>query len=121
MKRLALIEDNPDNRLLIEAILDGTYALDQYENGPAALAGMAAQRPDLALLDISLPQMDGIEVLKRMRADAALKEVPAIALTAHAMSGDRERFLAEGFAGYVTKPIMDDALLLEEITRCLGG
>ncbi|MCW8130659.1 MAG: response regulator [Planctomycetota bacterium] len=120
MKRIALVEDNPDNRLLIEAILDGTYDLDAYENGPDALAGMAARAPDLALVDISLPRMDGLEVLRRMRADERLKGVPAVALTAHAMNGDRERFLSAGFSDYVTKPIMDDALLLDAIRRGLG-
>lgn len=120
MKRIALVEDNPDNRLLMEAILDG-FDLDQYESGPAALAGMALKRPDLVLLDISLPGMDGIEVLARMHADAALKDIPAIALTAHAMAGDRERFLAAGFSSYVTKPIVDEGLLFKAIEACIGG
>ena len=71
------------------------------------------------LLDISLPEMDGAEVLRRIRADAQLRALPVIALTAHAMSGDREKFLGAGFNGYVTKPIVDENVLLDAIQRLL--
>ncbi|HZW08214.1 MAG TPA: response regulator, partial [Phycisphaerales bacterium] len=100
--RLALIEDNADNRLLLEAILGELYDLDEYEAGPDALAGLPRRPPDLVLLDISLPGMDGVEVLRRLRADPEFARVPVVALTAHAMAGDRERFLGLGFDGYVT-------------------
>jgi two-component system cell cycle response regulator DivK len=119
--RIAVIEDNPDNRLLLQALLDDKYDLDEYEDGPSALAGMAASPPALALLDISLPGMDGSEVLRRLRASAALAATPVIALTAHAMSGDRERFLGEGFDGYVTKPIVDEEVLYAAIAALLPG
>jgi len=115
MKRITVIEDNADNRLLVEALLDDQYELTEYENGADALEAMPACPPDLVLLDISLPEMDGVEVLQRMRADARLASVPAIALTAHAMAGDRERFLAAGFDDYVTKPIVDEDLLFTAI------
>jgi two-component system cell cycle response regulator DivK len=117
--RIAVIEDNPDNRLLLQALLADAYDLDEYEDGPSALAGMAASAPALALLDISLPGMDGSEVLRRIRATPGLDRLPVIALTAHAMSGDRERFLAEGFDGYVTKPIVDEELLYTAIRGLL--
>lgn len=117
--RLAVVEDNPDNRLLLQALLDDKYDIDEYEDGPSALAGMAASPPALALLDISLPGMDGSEVLRRLRATPALAATPVIALTAHAMSGDRERFLAEGFDGYVTKPIVDEEILYAAIAALL--
>ena len=119
--RIAVIEDNPDNRLLLQALLDDKYDLDEYEDGPSALAGMAASPPALALLDISLPGMDGSEVLRRLRASAALAATPVIALTAHAMAGDRERFLGEGFNGYVTKPIVDEEVLYAAIAALLPG
>jgi two-component system sensor histidine kinase/response regulator len=93
----------------------------EYENGFDALAGLAQALPDLVLLDISLPEMDGTEVLRRIRADAKLRDLPVIALTAHAMSGDREKYLAAGFNDYVTKPIVDEALLLEAIQRLLAN
>lgn len=119
MKRIALIEDNPDNRLLARAILEDSYEIDEYGNGPDALAGMHAVRPDLVLLDISLPGMDGSEVLRVLRRDPRLAPLPVIALTAHAMAGDRDRYLAEGFDAYVAKPIVDEQVLLGEIQRLL--
>ena len=119
MKRVAVIEDNPDNRLLVEAILDDEYELIEFDNGPQALEELPASPPDLVLLDISLPGMDGTEVLRKMRSDPRLAEVPAIALTAHAMLGDRERFLAAGFDDYVSKPLVDEDLLLNAIAAQL--
>ena len=117
--RIAIVEDNPDNRLLLQALLADLYLIDEYEDGPSALAGMTASRPDLVLLDISLPGMDGPEVLRRMRGTPALSSLPAIALTAHAMTGDRETFLALGFDGYVAKPILDEDLLFAAIRSLL--
>jgi CheY-like chemotaxis protein len=119
--RLALVEDNADNRLLVHALLDDRYALTDYETGAAALAGIAAARPELVLLDVSLPEMDGTEVLRRLRADPALAGLPVVALTAHAMAGDREKYLALGFDDYVAKPIVDEQLLFDAIARHLGG
>ena len=119
MTTIAVIEDNADNRLLLQAILDGMYDVVEYENGVDALAGLSASLPDLVLLDISLPGMDGNEILARIRADARLRALPVIALTAHAMSGDREKYLAAGFNDYITKPIVDETLLLSAIERWL--
>lgn len=121
MRRIAVVEDNPDNRLLVQAILDGTYEVVEYEDGPSALLGLRGACPDLVLLDISLPGMDGVEVLREIRDDPALAPLPVIALTAHAMAGDRERFLAAGFDAYLSKPIVDDDLLLREIEARLHG
>jgi two-component system cell cycle response regulator DivK len=119
MPVIAVVEDNADNRLLLQALLADQYALVEYENGMDALAGIAGARPDLVLLDISLPGMDGTEILQRIRADAALRTLPVIALTAHAMAGDREKFLAAGFDDYVTKPIVDENKLFSAIDRLL--
>ncbi len=115
MNTVAVVEDNADNRLLLQAILDGLYDVVEYENGVDALAGLAAKLPDLVLLDISLPGMDGNEILARIRADEQLRRLPVIALTAHAMAGDREKYLAAGFNDYITKPIVDETLLLRAI------
>ena len=120
MTTIAVVEDNADNRLLLQAILEGLYDLVEYENGTDALAGLAASLPDLVLLDISLPGMDGNEILARIRADARLRTLPVIALTAHAMSGDREKYLASGFNDYITKPIVDETILLAAIERWLA-
>lgn len=119
MKRVALVEDNPDNRLLVRVILEPLYQVTEYESGFAALDGLRQQRPDLVLLDMSLPEMDGAEVLRKIREDTNLRDLPIIALTAHAMSGDREKFLAQGFNDYVAKPILDENLLLDAIQRFL--
>ena len=121
MKKIAVVEDNPDNRLLVRVILEPLYEVTEYESGFAALDGLARERPDLVLLDISLPEMDGTEVLRRLRADAGLKDLPVIALTAHAMSGDREKYLGAGFNDYVTKPIVDETVLLGAIEKLLAG
>jgi CheY-like chemotaxis protein len=119
MRRIAVVEDNPDNRLLVRALLERRFAVSEYATGAAALEGLAAERPDLVLLDISLPGMDGLEVLRRMRADERLGHVPVIALTAHAMDADRRRFLDAGFDAYVAKPIIAEDELLGAIERLL--
>ena len=119
MKKIAVVEDNPDNRLLVQVILEPLYEVVEYETGFAALEGLPREKPDLVLLDISLPEMDGTEVLRRIRANAQLQALPVIALTAHAMSGDREKYLKAGFNGYVTKPIVDEAVLLDAIQQLL--
>lgn len=120
MKRIAVIEDNPDNRLLVRAILDDRYALTEFESGRKALAALSVDPPDLILLDISLPEMDGQEVLEKIRRMDGLSDVPVIALTAHAMVGDRERFLAVGFDEYISKPILDPDKLTTAIAALLA-
>jgi CheY-like chemotaxis protein len=119
--KVALVEDNPDNRLLVQAILEDTFEISEYETGILALEGMREDRPELVLLDISLPGMDGTEVLQRMREEDSLRSIPVIALTAHAMTGDRERFLSQGFDDYLTKPIVDDEELIRVIRALLAS
>jgi len=119
MKKIALVEDNADNRLLIQVVLADLFDVVSYENGQEALQGFAQDRPDLVLLDISLPKMDGNEVLRRIRADDAIRGLPVIALTAHAMAGDREKYIESGFDEYVTKPILDENVLISTIERTL--
>ena len=121
MKRIAIVEDNADNRLLLQAILDEQFEVLEYEDGQSALAGIKTTAPDLVLMDISLPGMDGQDVLQHLRDDPNLRRLPVIALTAHAMRGDRERFLAAGFDDYVTKPVTDEAVLLDSIGRLLSA
>ena len=119
MPKVAIVEDNADNRLLLNAILGDRFELSEYENGADALNGLEAARPDVVLLDISLPGMDGNEILQRIRGNASLQDLPVIALTAHAMAGDREKFLAAGFDDYITKPIVDETKLFTAIDRQL--
>lgn len=118
--KVAVVEDNPDNRALVQALLEDRYEISEYETGVEAVEGLPHDIPDVILLDISLPKMDGTEVLAWLRDRDDLKEVPVIALTAHAMSGDREKYLAVGFNEYVTKPILDEDVLIDAIERCLS-
>lgn len=120
MRTVVVVEDNADNRLLLRAILGDQYRLVEFENGMDALTALSKERPDLVLLDISLPGMDGTQVLRRIRDDVVLRSLPVVALTAHAMAGDREKFLAAGFDDYITKPIVDESLLLGAIERQLS-
>lgn len=119
MKKIAVVEDNPDNRMLVQALLEDRYDISEYESGVEAVDGLPDNVPDLILLDISLPEMDGTEVLAWLRERDDLRKVPVIALTAHAMAGDREKYLSIGFDDYVTKPIVDEDLLIDAIERCL--
>lgn len=93
--------------------------MNPYENGLDALEGIGRSRPDLVLLDISLPGMDGMEVLERLRRDEKLSGLPVVALTAHAMRGDRDLYLRHGFDGYISKPIVDETILIETIVDLL--
>ncbi|MCH8836962.1 MAG: response regulator [Candidatus Marinimicrobia bacterium] len=120
MKIIGLVEDNPDNRLLMQAILGDLYKVVEYESGQEALAGFARNKPDLVIMDISLPGMDGPEVLQRMRADEQLRDLPVIALTAHAMTGDHEKYIAMGFNDYLAKPIVDENILINAIKNLLA-
>jgi len=105
-KRVLIADDNAVSRELIREILEH----DQYEvieagDGGEALAKVREHRPDLALLDIQMPVMDGNAVIREIRADPRLSQLPVAALTAYAMQGDRERALAAGFNCYITNPI----------------
>ena len=110
--RIAVVEDNPDNRLLVQAILDDRFEVSEYETGTEAVEGLEEDSPDLVLLDISLPEMDGTEVLAWIRANERLAALPVIALTAHAMAGDQEKAMAAGCDDFDTKPV--------ELSRLLG-
>jgi two-component system, cell cycle response regulator DivK len=120
MRRVMIIEDNADNRLLLNAILGDAFIVTEHANGPDGLAALATELPEILLLDISLPGMDGVEVLRHIRADPASRHLPVIAFTAHAMSDDRSKFLGHGFDDYITKPIVDETILLGSISRLLA-
>ncbi len=104
-----------DTLLLVSAILEDLYEIIAYRTGAEGLAGLRRAKPDLVLLDISLPGMEGLEVLKEIRTDSVLRDLLVIALTAHAMEGDREALLAAGFNEYVVKPIIEEQRLLDAI------
>lgn len=120
IRSIAIVEDNPDNLLLLRVLLEERYTLHEYPNGAVAVEGIVSNPPDLVLMDISLPVMDGVEALHQLRA-RGLERLPIVALTAHAMVGDRERFLAEGFDYYIAKPILDRAQVVDPIEQLLAG
>jgi two-component system cell cycle response regulator DivK len=117
--RILVVEDNADNRVLIMDVLDSmNYEVIIATDGEEGVKKATAERPDLILMDISLPQMDGLDATRRIRATPELQHIPIIALTAHAMVGDRERALAAGCNDYVSKPI-DLRELANKLTRYL--
>ncbi len=104
--RILVVEDNLDNKMLIGDFLTLLgYDLIYAQDGEQAIAQAAAEQPDLILMDLSLPLLDGWEATRAIRANPDLPQMPIIALTAHAMIGDRERALAAGCNDYVSKPI----------------
>ena len=117
MTKVAVVDDNADNRLIIRTILEEQYEIVEFATGAEAIGGFRRDRPDVVVLDISLPEMDGTEVLRLIRGDSELRDLPVIALTAHAMAGDREKYLSAGFNDYISKPILDMNLLFSAIER----
>lgn len=105
-KIVLYIEDNPHNRRLVRRTLERRgYDIIEAVDGESGLAMVQELKPPLILLDIGLPKMDGMEVVGHIKADAELRDIPVIAITASAMHGDRERFLAAGCDDYLSKPI----------------
>jgi len=120
MAKILLVEDNDMNRdMLSRRLLRKGYEVVMALDGQQAVAMAAAEKPDLILMDMSLPVLDGWEATRRIKAAAETRGIPVIALTAHAMSGDREKALESGCDDYDTKPI-DLPRLLEKMTAVLG-
>src|SRR5262252_4726157 len=111
-RHILVVEDQPDNRQILRDLLGNVgYELIEAENGEEALAAVARRRPDLILMDIQLPIMDGYEATRRIRTNPGLKSVPIIAVTSYALAGDEEKARAAGCDGYVCKPYSPRDLL----------
>jgi two-component system cell cycle response regulator DivK len=111
-KRILVVEDQEDNRQILRDLLSTTdYQVVEAENGEAALAAVAKQRPDLILMDIQLPILDGYEATRRIKADPALSSIPIIAVTSYALSGDEAKARAAGCDDFVPKPYSPRQLL----------
>lgn len=118
-RKILVADDNPASRELIREVLEMSgYHVIEAADGEEALQGVRAGAPDLALLDIQMPRLDGYGVLRELRADPRFDGLKVVALTAFAMQGDRERALEAGFDGYITKPV-EIAVLRQEIRRFL--
>jgi two-component system cell cycle response regulator DivK len=110
--RILLVEDNPENRdMLSRRLIRRGYQLSFAMDGAEAVRLTQAERPELVLMDLSLPVMDGWEATRRLKSDVATQSIPIIALTAHAMVGDRERAIEAGANDYDTKPVDIERLL----------
>ena len=120
MKTILIVEDVELNRDLLVQLLEDEYRLVLANDGAAALERVAQERPDLILMDLSLPRMDGWEATRRLKADQSLSKIPVIVLSAHAMRGDEERARASGCDDFLTKPI-DETLLFQKLERHLGS
>ena len=109
--KILYIEDNPDNRMLVRRVLQAEgYTVIEAKDGPTGIRIATEQIPDLILMDINLPDVDGYEITARIKQLPGLAKVPVIALTANVMKGDREKTLAAGCDGYIQKPIDIDQL-----------
>lgn len=121
MPRIAVIDDNASVLALFRSVIDQFHDVDTYADATSALAGVKALKPDVVLLDISLGEANGVDVLHQIRAQPGLQAVPVIAVTAHTQRVERARFLAEGFNDFVAKPLTDHDLLLSVIETALLG
>ena len=120
MKKILIAEDNPVNRELLRELLEmQDYEVFEACNGQEALDMIEQRRPDLLILDLGMPVLDGFGAIRKIRADPAFAGLPVLAATAYAMRGDREKTLEAGFDGYVSKPIQP-AALKQEIARLLS-
>ena len=120
-KKILLVEDNPVNRRLAQFLLRSQgYEVREATTAQEAFDALKTERPDLIVMDIQLPGMDGLEVTRKIKEQQATANIPVVAVTSYAMKGDREKALAAGCAGYVTKPIDKDTFI-QEVARHLDG
>jgi two-component system, cell cycle response regulator DivK len=111
-KRILVVEDQPDSRQIIRDMLAGTdYEITEAENGEEALTAIEKQRPDLILMDIQLPIMDGYTATNQIKANPALRSIPIIAVTSYALASEEKKARAAGCDDYVTKPFSPRQLL----------
>ena len=120
MPIILVVEDNPDNMVTARALLSDHYKVLEAVDGNEALSMARMYLPNLILMDIELPGMDGIETFKIIRSDVYMQNIPVVALTASAMTSERESILAFGFDGYIAKPI-DEEVFTSTIKHILYG
>jgi two-component system cell cycle response regulator DivK len=114
MKRLLIVEDNEVNLYLIRFLLEKSgYEVIAAKDGLSGVEMAATQKPDLVIMDIQLPDINGLEATRRIRASEADGGIPIVALTSYAMTGDREKALAAGCTGYIEKPIKPETFVTE--------
>lgn len=119
MKKILIVEDVDLNVDLLTQLLEDDYELVVANDGLEGVSMAGEVKPDLILMDMSLPGIDGYEATRRIKANDALKQIPVVGLSAHAMSGDADKARAAGCDDYLTKPVNDD-LLFQTLTRLMG-
>jgi two-component system, cell cycle response regulator DivK len=119
MKKILVVEDVEFNRDLVVQLLEDDYEMITAADGAEGLRLAERERPDLILMDLSLPILDGWEATRRIKAEVELKHIPIIALSAHAMTGDEEKARQSGCDDYLSKPL-DEDLLFAKIEKFLG-
>jgi two-component system cell cycle response regulator DivK len=120
MKKILIVEDVEYNRDLLTQLLEEEFEVIAATDGEAGIAMAQRERPDLILMDLSMPVLDGWEATRRLKADESLKTIPIIALTSRAMQGDEAKARASGCDDYLTKPL-DEVLLFRMVHRFLGS
>jgi len=121
MSKVLIAEDNPVNRELLRELLETRgHSVTEASDGVEALKRIDESRPDILLLDLDMPILDGFATVRRIRENSTIAALPVLAVTAYAMQGDREKVLSSGFDGYLSKPIQS-RLLFEEMDRFLGN
>ena len=119
-KTVLLVEDNEDNLIVYRTILDHVgYRVIEARDGEEGVARAKSDQPDLILMDVSLPKMDGWEATRRIKADEGTRRIPIIAVTAHALDDDREKATQVGCDGYLAKPVAPRRVV-EEVERFIG-
>ena len=119
-QKLLLVEDNEDNRVIYSTVLRHLgYEVVEAQDGVQAVDLARSELPDLILMDISIPRMDGWEATRVLRSDPKTREIPIVALTAHALADDRERASEVGFSSYLAKPI-EPKVVVAEVRRLIG-
>ena len=119
MKTVLIAEDNPTNRELLRELLEMRgYIVSEACNGQEALAMVEQAAPDILLLDIGMPLLDGFAVVRKLRDNPRFTSLPVVAVTAYAMQGDREKIMNSGFDGYLSKPV-NSSSLVQELDRLL--
>jgi CheY-like chemotaxis protein len=120
MRTVLVIEDNPDNlKIVAYALRHAGYAVVSSDRGEVAADLALRERPVFILMDINLPGIDGLETTRRIRESAVLRDIPIIAVTSYAMTGDRDRILAAGCNGYIEKPI-DPITFITKVHAIIG-
>ncbi len=120
-ENILVVEDNVVNRRLVEFLLRSNgYRVLEATTAQEAFELLKTERPDLILMDVQLPGIDGLEATRKLKENPATRDIPVVAVTSYAMKGDREKALAAGCVGYITKPI-DKAMFIQEVAAHLGN